>query len=204
MAWTRTDPWRLQIKVKYPPGTPTFCRGPTYLKPASKLLKNNNLLDTTWLTEAPYPHFRGVEFNLKSLSYVTTSELELLQQQVRASEWLQFEQLQLQELTTAAPTSPSPISPQPLGSLNCSAACSALPLQQDLQGEALDLPEDGEEEENQEEDVFLSCEEKLPLPTTSQKEASSSPWKETIDNLIERKFYLGLTKKGVLGIVACV
>ena len=161
------------------------------------LEKQQLLLDTTWLTEQPYPCFRGVEFNLKSLSYATTSELELLQQQVRASEWLQFEQLQLQELTTAAPTSPSPISPQPLGSLNCSAACSASPLQQDLHEGAVDLPEDDEEEETQEEDIFLSCEDKLPLQVTSPKEASLSPWKEQMDRLIDRIFYLGLTKKGV-------
>ena len=168
------------------------------------LEKQQLLLDTTWLTEQPYPCFRGVEFNLKSLSYATTSELELLQQQVRASEWLQFEQLQLQELTTAAPTSPSPISPQPLGSLNCSAACSASPLQQDLHEGAVDLPWDNEEEETQEEDVFLPSEEKLPLQVTPPKEASPNPWKEQMDLLIERKFYLGLTKKGVLGILACV
>ena len=108
-------------------------------------------MDTTWLTEQPYPCFKGVEFNLKSLSYASTSELELLQQQVRTSEWLEFEKLHLQEMITETTTSPSPVSPQPPASLNCSAACSALPLQQDLHGGALDLPEDDEEEETPEE-----------------------------------------------------
>ena len=92
-------------------------------------------------------------FNLKSLSYASNSELELLQQQVRASEWLQFEKLHLQEVISETTTSPSPVSPPPPASLNCSAACSALPLPQDLHEEALNLPEDGEEEENQEGDL---------------------------------------------------
>ena len=98
------------------------------------LKKQQLLMNTTWLTEEPFPHLKGVEFNLKSLSYSTTSELELLQQQVRASEWMQFEQL-----STSTQTSSLSIPPNSLGPLNCSAACSALQPQQILPDDEVDL-----------------------------------------------------------------
>ena len=76
--------------------------------------------------------------------------------------------------------------------------------QQDLHDGEVDLPWPNEEEETQDEDVYLPGEEKLPLRATSPKEASHTLWKAQIDHLIERKFCLGLAKKGILGILACV